>query len=139
MGVMHATRVMYTVGANGICQSTAAEQSGYVTITKIQVWNPSLNALCTNMKRQDGMQISVRYVGETKELTPQQLNSISAHHVRVWMTQRYPQHPIRQTIQQSHQRKSTELEQKQTSTYSLQAPAQQPCKQHQHSLRQILC
>jgi hypothetical protein len=57
---------MYTVGANGICQSTAAEQSGYVTITKIQAWNPNLNALCTNMKQQDGTQISVRYVGETK-------------------------------------------------------------------------
>lgn len=51
---------IYTVQGKDTCRSIAAAQPGYVTITQIQAWNPNLNALCTNMKQQEGMQICVR-------------------------------------------------------------------------------
>jgi hypothetical protein len=51
---------IYTIQGNDTCHSIAVAQPGYVTVTQIQAWNPNLNALCTNMKQQEGMQICVR-------------------------------------------------------------------------------
>lgn len=52
---------IYTMKKNDTCQSIAASQPGYVTVTQLQAWNPNLNALCTNMAQQEDMQICVRY------------------------------------------------------------------------------
>ncbi|KAK5796865.1 hypothetical protein VI817_006148 [Penicillium citrinum] len=56
---------IYTVQGKDTCRSIAAAQPGYVTITQIQAWNPNLNALCTNMKQQEGMQICVSPPGQS--------------------------------------------------------------------------
>jgi LysM repeat protein len=38
---------IYTVSDNDTCQSVAAKEPGYITITQLQAWNPNLNTLCT--------------------------------------------------------------------------------------------
>ncbi|KAF2723823.1 carbohydrate-binding module family 50 protein [Polychaeton citri CBS 116435] len=50
---------IYTVQTNDTCQSIAAKQPSYITITQLQAWNPNLNGLCTNMEQQVDMQICV--------------------------------------------------------------------------------
>lgn len=52
---------IYTVKKNDTCQSIAASQPGYITVTQLQAWDPNLYVLCTNMAQQENMQICVRY------------------------------------------------------------------------------
>lgn len=50
----------YTVRNNDTCQSVLDQHSSSFTTTQLFSWNPNLNALCSNMGQQYGMQICVR-------------------------------------------------------------------------------